>query len=125
LCWIIYHLGADFISESDFILDLSKGCCYFSFLPSAKIYFHNREILCALQGLQSRQQHQLNYLLSQFPDVMTDKVGCTSVVKCELSVSGKPIAQRPYPTSPTKRAIIKENVQNLLRLGFIRASKSE
>jgi len=70
-----FVLGADFISESDLILDLSKGCCYFSFLLSAKIYFHNQEILCALQGVQSGQQHQLNYLLSQFPDVMTDKVG--------------------------------------------------
>jgi hypothetical protein len=27
-------------------------------------------------------------LLSQFPDVMTDRVGCTNVVKCENDTFG-------------------------------------
>jgi len=118
-------LGADFIRSSELIINLSKGCCFFQFLPTAKIYFDNKDVLCALQGLNNKQLSQLNTLLSDYPDVMSNSVGCTNMVRCKLRVEGTPIAQKPYPASPFKQALIKEQVDKLLQLGFIRSSKSE
>ena len=118
-------LGTDFIKHSDLVIDLSKACCYFSFLPTAKIYFENMELLCALQGLQPTQNSMLQNLLGEFSDVLTDRIGCTNIVKCNLVVNSKPIAQKPYPVSPFKKALIRDKVKQLLELGFIRSSKSE
>jgi len=118
-------LGTDFIARTGLLIDIGKGYCYRGQNPAHKIQFTNKDMLCALQGLDKRQERELYKVLDEFPTVLTDKIGCTNMVRCKLEVQGPPIAQKPYPTSQMKKEIISQNVEKLLKLGFIRPSKSE
>jgi hypothetical protein len=76
--------------------------------------FSNTEFLCTLQCLSSLQHTELDQLISEFPEVFSDKVGSTNLVQCKLEVEGPPIAQRRYPVSAQKRAIIKKRISEML-----------
>ncbi len=82
-------------------------------------------MICALQGLSYSQKDQVSELLEKFSVVYTDKIGCTSLVQCELKVNGDPIALKPYPVSYHKRQIISEHIQKMLEKDIIEPSESE
>jgi len=118
-------LGSNFIKFAKLIPDLDEGIFYFKNKPQHQIHFKNSEYFCALQGLSADQEESLQSLLSQFPEVLNDKIGCSNILECKLIVDSKPIAQRPYPTSHFKRELIKSHVEKMLKLGIIRPSESE
>ena len=116
-------LGLDFIYLFNIILDIPRGKFWFHQQPNRLFSLSNAEYLCALQGLEPSQKHQLQELLSQFPDVLCDKIGRTTLTECKLEVSpGPPIAQKPYRVSPTKQKIISEHIKQMLASGTIRPS---
>jgi len=114
----------DFVIKFKIVLDPHYKCFYFKGGNRKKIYFSNKEVLMALQGLNANQESELNSLLAQFPEVLTDKIGCTKVVDCKLHASNPPIAQKAYRVSHAKRELIKSHVQKMLQLN-IRSSESE
>jgi len=75
----------------------------------------NNEIEAAVQSL-----------LQKFPTVYrTDgKIGKTNCTVHKIEYEGPPIATRPYQYSPAMRAIIEENITDLLKHGLIRRSRS-
>lgn len=117
-------LGTDCIIKSKVVIDLAQGSYFLENKSQRKIKFVNSETLSALQGLSNIQNQELDYLLSQFIDVLNNKVGCTDVVQCELKVTGEPKAQKPYPISPAKREILKNHILQMLEIGVIRPSTS-
>ena len=110
------------IARTGLLIDIDKGYCYRGQNPAHKIQFTNKDMFCALQGVNKRQERELYKVLDEFSTVLTEKSGCTNMVQCKLEVQGPPIAQKPYPTSQMKR---ETNVEKLLKLGFIRPSKSK
>jgi hypothetical protein len=119
-------LGIDFIVQSKLVLDLANGNFFFESKCQNKLEFANAEFLCALQGLSSDQDKQLSEMLSSFPDVMTDQIGCANSVYCDLKLkSDDPIAQQPYRVSPAKKELIRSTIRKMLDLGIIRPSESE
>jgi len=117
-------LGSDFIFKSKTIIDLSQGYYFLRNKSHCKLSFRNSELLLALQGLSDHQQADLDKLLSKFPDVLSNTVGSTDLVQCELKVTGEPKSQKPYPVSPMKRDIIRTQVQQMIDMGVIRPSTS-
>ena len=124
-----FVIGSDFITLSKLVPKLHEGIYYFddeNLDKITKINFLNQEYFLALQGLDSSQDQQLNSLLSEFPDVLSDKIGTTNQVECKLNMTcTEPIASRPYRTSLAKKQIIKTHVTKMLKLGIIRHSESE
>jgi hypothetical protein len=118
-------LGTDFLRASRLVLDISNGCYYFPNDCRKYFSFINKEVLLALQGLTSSQEEQLSSVLGKFPDVLCDKIGCSSDTICQLKVTSEPIASKPYRTSPFKRNVIKSHIEKMLKLGVIRPSDSE
>jgi len=121
-----FILGSDFIRYSKLIPDLDSAKFWFKGKKNSKLTFANREILCALQGLTINQEQELEAILSEFPEVLCDRIGKTVGVQCKLKVDdSKPIAQKPYPVSKFKRELIDKHVKDMLNLGIIRPSDSE
>jgi hypothetical protein len=121
-------LGLDFVNQHNVLMDVPNGKYSIRSRNSQELEFlnfTNSEFLCALQGLNNTQSEELNILLQDFPKVMSGKIGCTDLVKCKLEVEGPPIALRPYPVSIKKKAIIKKQVEEMLKLGIIVPSDSE
>lgn len=118
-------IGSDFIRKAKIIPDLDAGLWWFKNEPANLLTFANHDLLCALQGLSSSQDKELHELLSKFPDVLTDTIGVCKTDVCRLITTGNPIAQRAYPVSKHKSAIIEQHVNKMLELGIIRPSTSE
>ncbi|OXA42471.1 Transposon Ty3-G Gag-Pol polyprotein [Folsomia candida] len=80
--------------------------------------------MSTLHGLQPLQRAEISSLLNEFPAVMSEKIGRTTLTQCELTVTDNPIAQRAYRVSPHKRTLITQHVKKMLELGIIRESNS-
>ena len=89
-------LGVDFISRTKMIVDVGSHQCYFAFAPSVKIkFFQNRNFplssrTCQLSArnskvqtgkLSARQRARLDSLISQYPDVLSEKLGLTHLLQ--------------------------------------------
>ncbi|CAL8085376.1 unnamed protein product [Orchesella dallaii] len=118
-------LGADFIRKSGLVLDLSRGEYWTKARQHKRMTFTNANVLCSLQGLSDTQKAELDSVLTNFPDVVTNTIGCTQAVQCQIKVDGPPIAQKPYPVSYAKRKIIKQHIDKMLEQGIISRSESE
>ena len=70
----------------------------------------------------------LDYWKSEFPDVFGEPqpLGRHLDVEFHISVEGgvRPIRQRPYRAPLTKRAVIREHIEDMLRQGIIQPSTS-
>jgi len=119
-------IGLDFILEHKVVIDLPNGQFFFSPHSQKRMNFQNKEFISALvMGLNTKQQTELDSLLSQYPDVMSDKIGCTNWTDFKLEVDSEPIAQKPYKVSQFKRDIISQKLKEMLQLGICRPSTSE
>ena len=119
-------LGSNFMKSSNIVLDMAEGKFWFSHNNKTKyVRFCNAEFLCALQGLNTNQESDLDSLLGEFPDVFSGQIGMTDMTKCKFHVPGKPIAERPRRVSFKKKATIKEHVHKMQELGIIVPSESE
>ena len=96
---------ADELSMLDQLLDLSKGT------------------------LNSEQQAQLRTLLHKYRDVFAlgdHELGCAVAVKHKVNLlpGTTPISLRAYRTNPHQKAIIEQQVQQMLKAGIIEESRS-
>jgi hypothetical protein len=80
-----------------------------------------------LTHLTPEQQHTLEQTLLKFSDTITDtRIGLTDVYEHEIRVTtDKPLKSRPYKTSPAKRKIINQKVNELLLQGILVPSNSQ
>jgi hypothetical protein len=65
-------LGLDFVNSADILMDIPDGKFWLRKTdgkPCKFLRFSNSEFLCALQGLSSLQQTELDQLISEFPEV--------------------------------------------------------
>jgi len=118
-------LGADFISYAAIVIDLHNQSYYFANNANKIFPFTTNPILCRLEGIDESKQKELNDLLQNYKKAISLDIGKTDHVQCKLEMEGRPIAQKPYYESPPKRKLIKEHVQQMLKLGIIRPSQSE
>ncbi len=82
------------------------------------------------QAVSSAQLHesvkpQLRELLQSNPEVCTPTTGRTKVLQHQIySTVNVPMKQKPYRMSPTKQAIIREQLEEMLSSGIIEPSRS-
>lgn len=75
--------------------------------------------------LLPEQKKNLEKLLFQFPEVITDQIGFTRTVKHKIICKDNtPIKQRPYPLNPHKRKFVIDKVKEMETQGLIEPSTS-
>lgn len=133
-------LGVDFIKENRMVLDLGQGRFSFGFAPNRYFYFGGEERVsrCTPQKLQAskvqgfhcgkisgEQRTQLESLIKEYGDVLSDKLGRTSLLEYDIQVLDKtPVRSAPYRLSPPKMKYLKGHIEELLREGVIEPSCS-
>jgi hypothetical protein len=69
--------------------------------------------------------HQLDQLVSAFPDLFSEQLGTVKGMACHLDLTDDiPVRSRPYQCSPPRLQALREIVQGLLEQGVIRKSYS-
>ncbi|UYV60974.1 hypothetical protein LAZ67_1002957, partial [Cordylochernes scorpioides] len=77
------------------------------------------------EDLTLSQKNELRQVLSKYSDLFSSKLGKTNLAKHRIDTeNAKPIKHKPYRVSPKERDIIKEQIQDMLQEGVIRASSS-
>lgn len=94
-------LGADFISKTKMVRDLGRSICYFAFAPLlfVKLIQRNDDPPCSQTiSLYSRLPHvpsgtfspsqrgKLEQLITQYPDVLTEKLGLTHLMDYQIQL---------------------------------------
>ncbi|UYV70128.1 K02A2.6-like, partial [Cordylochernes scorpioides] len=75
------------------------------------------------EDLTLSQKNELRQVLSKYSDLFSSKLGKTNLAKHRIDTeNAKPIKHKPYRVSPKERDIIKEQIQDMLQDGVIRAS---
>ncbi|CAF2043665.1 unnamed protein product [Rotaria magnacalcarata] len=76
--------------------------------------------------LDDNQKKLLSTLISQYPQVFTEQPGHTHVTKhtIELQPGTKPSNTQPYRLSPSKKAIVDQQLEEMLQAGHISPSRS-
>jgi len=111
-------LGADFISKTKMVLELGRQRCYFAIAPSVINRFRqgNYYTSCSLTRslstrfpqvqtgkISSGQRAQIESLIKQYPDVLSDKLGLTNLMEYEIQLFDKtPVTLTLYRLSPPK-----------------------
>ncbi|KAK3777030.1 hypothetical protein RRG08_008883 [Elysia crispata] len=73
-----------------------------------------------LRGLEAAQQEQLREVLKELSDVFTDVPGQTHLIEHVIQLtSTDPIRKRPYPVPQRMRETMREEVDRMIRAGFI------
>ena len=133
-------LGVDFLSRTKMILDLGSHQGYFAFAPSVVIKFcQNKNYrlcsrTCQLSARSSQvqtgklsagQRASLESLISQYPDVLSEKLRLTHLLDYEIQLTDtKPVRLSPYRLSPPKMQYLREHIKTLLSEGVIEPSVS-
>ena len=75
--------------------------------------------------LSARQRARLESLISQYPDVLSEKLGHTHLLQYEIQLTDtKPVRLSPYRLSPPKMEYLREHIKTLLSEGVIEPSVS-
>lgn len=134
-------LGADFIKDTGFLLDLSRNVGYFKFDPKVLISLTGTtmsggEVLEVsepqeqpeadlLAHLSPERRETIAALCDKFPDVLTKRLGLTNLLEYKIKiVSDKVVRSHPYKLAPPKMEIMREMVEQLLSDGVIEPSQS-
>lgn len=73
--------------------------------------------------LPHNDEVQLHHLLESHQTVCTRRPECTTVLQhCLYTRHPVPIKQRPYRLTPAKQAIVKEQIEEMLKAGIIEPS---
>ncbi|UYV63892.1 K02A2.6-like, partial [Cordylochernes scorpioides] len=77
------------------------------------------------EDLTLSQKNEIRQVLSKYSDLFSSKLGKTNLAKHRIDTeNAKPIKHKPYRVNPKERDIIKEQIQDMLQEGVIRASSS-
>ena len=138
-------LGADFITHSRLLIDLSSKEVFFGFEPANKLKIYstsclktrhdvrsceekkrsNSDNLLELSHLTHKQKQEILSIVKGYPSVFTSKMGLTNELEYEIVLEdNKPVRLPPYRLSPPRLKVMKEHIDKLLDDGVIRPSKS-
>ena len=138
-------LGADFITHSRLLIDLSARMIFFGFDPSNKVEVFNSPCLMArhdvrsceetsvsnsgghlnLDHLTSKQKQEILSVVKRFPTVFTSKMGLTNELEYDIVLEDhKPVRLPPYRLSPPRLKVMKQHIDKMLEDGVIRPSTS-
>lgn len=93
--------------------------------PSSPASTEDQGLNQDLQHLSQEQQHQLTQLLLSFSGLFGGSPSMTDKTTHDINLSSTtPIHQHGYRLSPTKRAILKEEIEKLLEAKIIKPSRS-
>jgi len=125
-----FILGINVIKDSGLILDLKNNNFSFSDNENLKYKLNNytdkNNTINSLSSLSSTQQQQIQDLISEYPDVITEKVGKTDVVTHKIVLQQEFMKKnKPYPASPKVQEEIDAELKFMLDHDIIRPSKSE
>ncbi|CAF1481864.1 unnamed protein product [Rotaria sordida] len=76
--------------------------------------------------LSNDQKNQLQQLIKKYSDVFTDKPGKTMKLKHQINIKEgtRPLNAAPYRCAPSRRKIIGDNINEMLKAGIITPSNS-
>lgn len=75
--------------------------------------------------LNKTQKEQIQALVSEYSDVLTDLPGKTTIIEHEIKlVSDNPVRSRPYSVPHALKDIVKSEIENMLRMGIIEQIES-
>jgi transposase InsO family protein len=135
-------LGADFITHSRMIIDLSQRRGVFAFNRNVPFKLAGTaleatqilEIHCEEEKvvksnpfghLSEERKKQLSALCEKFPEVLTDKLGLTNVLEYTIRLTDdKTVRSHPYRFAPPKMELLRQKVDELLKQGVIEPSTS-
>ena len=70
-------------------------------------------------------REELDQLIKEFSDVLTEKLGCTKVYEHKIETNSEiPVRQKPYKLSPTKKVAWNKQIDQMLADGVICPSTS-
>ena len=76
-------------------------------------------------SLPETQQQELQGLLAEFPDVLTDVPGKTKVSEHDIKLSSnEPFHKKPYPIPHALRQTVEQEVESMLKMDIIEPSES-
>jgi len=139
-------LGLDFLTYSGMVADMTKREYHFGFAPDRVMKFENLNegIVGRVEGVgtvceqfveeASRiaelssvfvGENPLERVLSEFPGLFTEQLGVVKGAEYEIElVDHVPVRSAPYQCAPPKVKLLREFVNDLLRKGVVRHSKS-
>lgn len=140
-------LGIDFMRASGMILNFQKESVQFNFdskvsIPIAGWSFsslRNPQFILESESPPDDYVHTINLahlsperkqaalnILTKYPEVLTKKLGRTSLLEYEISLNDKtPVRGKPYALSPPKMEALRNHVDKLLNDDVVRPSKSQ
>eukprot|EP00057_Strongylocentrotus_purpuratus_P000907 XP_001186509.2 PREDICTED: uncharacterized protein LOC754648 [Strongylocentrotus purpuratus] len=75
--------------------------------------------------LDDKQREEVNSLLREYEEVLTDMPGLTNLGKHDIKLVHKePIKSKPYPLPHALRGKVKEEVQKMIDVGIVESSSS-
>jgi hypothetical protein len=75
--------------------------------------------------LSPSQQRRLELLISQYPDVLNEKLGLTHLLENEIQLlDSTPVRLAPYRLAPPKMQYLRDHIKGLLKQGVIEPSFS-
>lgn len=133
-------LGCDFINKTGLVLDYSARTFYFKFSPGDKFglcecYRRKNHANAGIwmeeskafdtSHLSDQQAEQLRQVLRQFPQLLCEELGVTTVLQYNIQLTDNiPVRQSPYRLSPPKMKILRSKIDAMIRQGVIRPSTS-
>lgn len=136
-------LGADFITHSRLIINLSKNLGCFAFnrenravklfgsaneaTQVVEVVVENMEVTKTdpLAHLSDERKAVLSQLCKQYPDVLTSKLGLTKVIEYKIGLTNDQVVRsHPYRFAPPKMELLRQKVNELLAQGVIEPSTS-
>ena len=114
------HDKISFTNESSIVE--SSPICYTDFLS---FFEDNDRITPDLSHLNAQQGDCVNDIIKEFPDVLTVKLGLTSILEYNIVLTDHtPVHMQPYRLAPPRMEILKEHVNKMMEQGIIRLSTS-
>lgn len=113
-------LGADFFRKMGVVPDLRSNHWTFAEMPEQP----RVATLTDNSRLSGEQAKRLDELVAQYFGGMTNKLGCTTLVKHAIKTKSEPIKQRFYPISPALQRYVNAELQEMLEQGVVEPSSS-
>lgn len=114
-------LGADFWRIMGIVPDLRTGEWTFSTSNFSSL----DEVIISRSLLKTEQDQHLNNLInSMFDQITGNDIGCTTLVKHQISADGPPVKQRYYPVSPAMPRIVDKELDDMLSKNIVERSHS-
>lgn len=125
-------LGIDFMQFANITLNIQNSTFSFSF--GKNLVFPLIEDICRQTSVKSveinnsispEQRHKFEKLIDEYGDVITKRLGRTTMVEYEIEVTDDvPVRSRPYAYAPPKMELMRKHIKELLDQDVIRPSTS-